>query len=509
MTEQVSGSSLPQAQDHVGHTHNHFHNVRSPHNSHAHQHNHIRSENSKRRAHKRTDSEPTVIVETVSVLQIIDGTGATLSVQTLPSATVAAPTVAESAADTTTAAVSTQSDTDDDDGAQSSTAPSLDPTVTPSESMSTSFPTYSYNSPVTSTHLSAPPTFHSLSSASNSTTTSFSSTLSSESVHSTSVSPLQSFTVENGTSFSIFGASSSAFSTDSISSTASLTSTSTSLSSSTGIGSATSSATSSAGGDFSGVGGGDASASPSSTAVAGDGSGSSNGDGGTSVATVAGSVLGAVAGVAFILILALAALRWKKRQNTLKLMRGSTYNRGPAGLLTDGNPGPGGGDNGIGGMSERRRSAPFAVPAALANLTGYKRFSKSTVSSDGGERGFAKVSGRKLPPVLQFGGDGYTDPRDTILSDQSIEYRDSQAWLGNPGGPARLALGSPMRASGGIPVFHPSPARTPITEPGLFSPYQDNSPLEPPRRDPLGRSPPSQDGSTRSHESGSKFLEGL
>lgn len=241
--------------------------------------------------------------------------------------------------------------------------------------------------------------------------------------------------------------------------------------------------------------------------MAGAGSKSSEGPG---AATVAGSVLGGVAALAFLLILALFLLRWKKRQNTQKLVRGSTSERGPGGVLV-GNSGPGGGD---GGMSERRRSIPFAIPAALASLTGYKRFSgRSAASADGGERGFSKISGRKLPPVLQFGGDGYTDPRDTILSDQSIEYRDSTfPGLGNLG-PSRLALGVPMRPESGIPVFNPGPARTPITEQGLFdnaNPFaDDNSPLEPPRRDPLGRSHPSHDGSSRSHGSASRFTEEL
>ncbi|KAF3064065.1 hypothetical protein GL218_02526 [Daldinia childiae] len=186
-------------------------------------------------------------------------------------------------------------------------------------------------------------------------------------------------------------------------------------------------------------------------------------------------------------------------------MRGSTSERGPGGGLV-GNSGPGGG--GEGGMSEtRRRSVPFAIPAALASLTGYKHFSgRSAASSDGGERGFSKVSGRKLPPVIQFGGDGYSDPRDTILSDQSIDYRDS-AFPGLGGGlaPTRLAVGAPMRPESGIPVFNPGPARTPKTEQVPFSPVSE---LEPPR-DPLGRSHPSHDGSSRSHGSASRFTEEL
>lgn len=258
------------------------------------------------------------------------------------------------------------------------------------------------------------------------------------------------------------------------------------------------------GSDSSDVGG---DAQPSETSTSGDSSDSS--DDGVGAATVAGSVLGGVAALACILILVLYLLRWKKRQNTLKLVRGSTSERGPGGVLV-GNSGPGGGD---GTMSERRHSIPFAIPAALASLTGHKRASaaaRSAASSDGGEKGFSKVSGRKLPPVIQFGGDGYSDPRDTIMSEQSIEYRDSQAFpnIDRPG-PTRLALGAPMRPDSGIPVYNPGPARTPIKEQGSFTPPMEHSPLEPPRIDALGRSRPSYDGSSRSHTSISRFTEEL
>ncbi|KAI0881018.1 uncharacterized protein GGS22DRAFT_192500 [Annulohypoxylon maeteangense] len=189
-------------------------------------------------------------------------------------------------------------------------------------------------------------------------------------------------------------------------------------------------------------------------------------------------------------------------------MRGSGSERGPGGALV-GNSGPVGGGGNAGSMTETRRSVPFAIPAALASLTGHKRNSgRSGASSDGGERGFSKVSGRKLPPVIQFGGDGYSDPRDTMLSEQSIDYRDSQAFPGlTNAGPTRLAVGTPMRPESGIPVYNPGPARTPVTEQAPFTP--DTSPLEPPPRDPLGPSRPSQDGSSRSHASVSRFTEVL
>ena len=149
-------------------------------------------------------------------------------------------------------------------------------------------------------------------------------------------------------------------------------------------------------------------------------------------------------------------------------------------------------------MTEQSRSVPFAVSAALASLT-------KPPSRESGEKGFQKISGRKLPSVLTSGGDGYTDPRATFMSDAShSSFRDSNTFL-NP--PTRFAVGSPMRPESGVPVYHPGPSRTPVTEQGPFS--DDFEVLEPPPREPLGRSGPSNDGSIRSRESSSKFTENL
>ncbi len=160
-----------------------------------------------------------------------------------------------------------------------------------------------------------------------------------------------------------------------------------------------------------------------------------------------------------------------------------------------------------GGMSQRGSFA-FGVPGALASLTGYKRSSQRTdrtiSSTAGSERGFYRVSGRKLPSVLQSGGDGYgggiVEPN--TLSGSSF-YRDSQGFYGGVGGsslpPAGISIQRDQRdSSGGTPIFRPSPARTPVTEHGPFAAVP--GPLSPPpqRPDVLGRSHPSMDGSQRS-----------
>jgi hypothetical protein len=156
-----------------------------------------------------------------------------------------------------------------------------------------------------------------------------------------------------------------------------------------------------------------------------------------------------------------------------------------------------------GGMAER--SLPFAVPAALANLTGYKRTSQKTdrtiSSTAGSERGFYRVSGRKLPSVLQSGGDGYGGGIDdnNTLSGSSF-YRDSRGFYGGPGSPSLPLAGASMQRDSGVPIMRPSPARTPVTAQGLFV---EQAPLDPPRRpDGVGRSHSSHDGSH-----GSRFTE--
>lgn len=166
-------------------------------------------------------------------------------------------------------------------------------------------------------------------------------------------------------------------------------------------------------------------------------------------------------------------------------------------------PAPSGGGNGTGAegtsaygtmqQQQQQRSAPQAVAASLAALAG-KRSSRERAGSgpEMAERGFVRVSGKKLPPVLQYGGDGYSDPREnraSHMSDASASvYRDSVAVFDQPNH-QRLALGSPMRPESGIMTMHPGPARTPVT---AVVPKVIDSPTLPrsstfPASDPLGR----------------------
>lgn len=229
---------------------------------------------------------------------------------------------------------------------------------------------------------------------------------------------------------------------------------------------------------------------------------------------IVGSVFGSIAGIALVAVLVLLALRWKKR-NGGRIVLGDDVNRGARALPgASSSPDDGGANAGM-----TQRSLPFGA-AALAGI-GAKRASREQPStpSGTGERGFYRVSGRKLTSVFESGGDGYTDPgenpfgnsntRDSTMSGESVLYRDSRAFFNDPSsdnGTGRLAVGTPMRPVSGVPIMRTGPAKTPVTETNPFAdPLPDLQP--PPSRDPIGRSLGSQDGSRGSRGSGSRFTE--
>jgi len=248
-----------------------------------------------------------------------------------------------------------------------------------------------------------------------------------------------------------------------------------------------------------GSGPGATSSSPStSTAGAGSVGGTSNASTSSSTPAVVGGVVGGIAGIVFIVALLMVLVRWRKRNQTVLRLDDSPSTERRAIGGSDGSPSQ------PGGMTER--SLPFSIPAALANLTGHKRASQQpsveASSTAGSERGFYRVSGRKLPSVFQHGGDGYGGGYEAgheSLSGSSF-YRDSRGFYGGPGSPTSPRAGR----DSGIPITRPSPARTPVISEGAFGPPSPAPPpIDPPRRpDTLGRSHPSRDGSH-----GSKFTE--
>ncbi|KAE8373161.1 hypothetical protein BDV26DRAFT_285348 [Aspergillus bertholletiae] len=156
---------------------------------------------------------------------------------------------------------------------------------------------------------------------------------------------------------------------------------------------------------------------------------------------------------------------------------------------------------------------------------------ESTLDSSTSERGFQKISGRKIPSVLQSGGDGYGggfSEGSPTVSEPSVSFSPSSPVLprsptSQP--PPSTPYGMPLDVSytreaeetNPIVIFRPSPARTPI--PGSANASLSNepsisrivplaagalSPTVPKRPDVLGRSHPSFDGSR-----GSRFTESI
>ncbi|KAM7201746.1 hypothetical protein V8F20_004707 [Naviculisporaceae sp. PSN 640] len=215
---------------------------------------------------------------------------------------------------------------------------------------------------------------------------------------------------------------------------------------------------------------------------------------------VAGGVVGGVAGIALLVFFAMFLMRWKKRHGGAIRLLGDGESTARGGVGHGPASGPGGFGGGGGDMTERR-SIPFAIPASLASLTGQKRLMDGSAESESapkGNKGFYRVSGKKLISVLQSGGDGYSDPHDSMISTSSY-YRDSMFPDSLP--PQRLQLGSPMRPESGVPIMRSGPGRTPVQEQtfSFDAPRPLTSPSTPPAEphgpDPLGRSLISQDRS--------------
>ncbi|KAH6684317.1 hypothetical protein B0J14DRAFT_646225 [Halenospora varia] len=437
------------------------------------------------------NSVVTVVAATVSYVQLIDvdSTGSTFAIETvLANSTggILATTTSDSEASITSSLTPT-----------STTADSSQVTGLSADSSQSLLSSLSTTSAPTST-LSIPTSFSSLLVSSNSTTTPLISSSSSFSGSFTN-SSTSSTSSQSSLTYLTSSSSSSESSTSSSSSSGSSSSSSYSFSST-----ASSQPTATNAGGFVGGESPVASSTPSSTTTSGGNTTNST----TPAPVVVGSVVGSIAGLAIIVMLLLFIVKWRRRKNMLSLGSG---NEGTGAESTRDAP-P---SQPSGGMTQRR-SVAFAVPAALASLTGYanKRSSKNTErtisSTAGSERGFYRVSGRKLPSVLQSGGDGYGGgiTEANTMSGSSF-YRDSNGFYGGtgtPNSPSGAHAGPSMERDSGVPVMRPSPARTPVTEHGPFGGFPMPPPtLTPPRRpgpDVLGRSHPSQDGSHAS-----KFTE--
>ncbi|KAK4083062.1 hypothetical protein Purlil1_11006 [Purpureocillium lilacinum] len=431
----------------------------------------------------------TRVVQTVSLVQVVDPWGKPWETRTVlgpPNTVVLDPsgnTVAVTAAGlhatvaafgatpSTTATTAPESDTD-------STAP---PTTEPSQASS-----------LTSTPSHTPSTYPIISDARNGTNTLLHGN--SSFVHSNS-SSYRTSALSTTTSLSFTSTS-----TDSTSEESSVTTTSSEISttaSSTHLTTTTTSSFTLLGGGFVATKPADG-AQPSPTS---DSGGHSPDKLSPQQKQVIGGVVGSIAGVAFLALLVLLALKYKRRRDGRQLIGGGQSGQDASRSIT-------GGDGGSGASrAMAERSGPSAaVTAALATLTGKRNARQTASSSEGTERGFYRVSGRKLPSVLHTGGDGYSDPRESTIRESTISgssdyYRGSQSFDPAAVQAGHLALGAPMRPVSGVPVMRSGPARVPVTENPFDDPATPTSPTDMSSRNLGSRESP--------RAQGSRFQEGI
>ncbi|KAH8701309.1 hypothetical protein GQ44DRAFT_56329 [Phaeosphaeriaceae sp. PMI808] len=219
---------------------------------------------------------------------------------------------------------------------------------------------------------------------------------------------------------------------------------------------------------------------------------------------VVGSVVGSLAGAALILAVILFLLRRhkKRRQGALQLTNEEATDRAQP--------------------MAQRASWGNRIPSTFLNRFSGMSRSTAETSTSGGERGFQRVSGRKLPSAFSEGMTSEQFSRGGTMSGQSF-YQDDQGTYGGAGLSKELGkeVGMSAGAAGaGMMNIRPSPARTPVirhpdeevnpfADPGPFPKARAHlSPPQSPNPDvpcgTLGRSLHSHDGSRSS-----KFTENV
>lgn len=247
---------------------------------------------------------------------------------------------------------------------------------------------------------------------------------------------------------------------------------------------------------------------------------------------IVGGVVGSVAGAVMLVVLAMLLIR-----------RRAAMRMSPEALPSSEGAGPGaaaaaaaaGGGSRAGEMTSRFSrdsilTASYFAPAFMKKWRDSSHTDSTLVSSGGGsERGFQKVSGRKIPSVLTSGGDGYGGGYETV----SPYASEPSMTPGIPGSPVipRSPSQPPPSTPFGMPldvsytreteendpgvIIHDSPARTPL--PGMVTVASGGVPINIPRAhspSPRALSPQRPDTLNRSHSSfdasrGSRFTEGL
>ena len=116
-----------------------------------------------------------------------------------------------------------------------------------------------------------------------------------------------------------------------------------------------------------------------------------------------GGIVGGVAGLAMIFVILLLLFRWRrgKLNNRRTISPPVAQTIGPGGVPQSGN------------MTQRSSTAPIAAAGFFRSLRPASSQTATTADTAPSERGFQKISGRKLPSVLASGGDGWGDPPTT------------------------------------------------------------------------------------------------
>ncbi|KAE8319200.1 hypothetical protein BDV41DRAFT_560464 [Aspergillus transmontanensis] len=247
---------------------------------------------------------------------------------------------------------------------------------------------------------------------------------------------------------------------------------------------------------------------------------------------IAGGVVGGVAGAMVLVVLVFLLLRRRRAyQNRAPEVL-------PPGDMTGTAVGEGSVTRSADVVSRRSSNDPlftasYFAPAFMKRWrqSRLSTHTESTLDSSTSERGFQKISGRKIPSVLRSGGDGYGggfSEGSPTMSEPSVSFPPGSPVLprsptSQP--PPSTPYGMPLDVSytreaeetNPVVIFRPSPARTPI--PGSADASLSNepsvsrivplaqgalSPTIPKRPDVLGRSHPSFDGSR-----GSRFTESI
>ena len=149
-------------------------------------------------------------------------------------------------------------------------------------------------------------------------------------------------------------------------------------------------------GGIAGAGNTSSASSPASSATGGSG-----GSGAPPTPVLVGGIVGGVAGLTMILALLLLFLRWR---------RGKQSQRRNISPPIPQHLGPGGVPQAVeesGNMTQRSSTTPIAAAGFFGRLRPASSQTTTTADTAPSERGFQKISGRKLPSVLASGGDGY------------------------------------------------------------------------------------------------------